>query len=234
MLAATYRAAILKRSACSDTILVTVTPPPVTVSTYTDLDVFYTTSTVTRYALSPSPALTPSPSASAVDGAAATSVPVAAAVPADSSLPICSNATTVTATAPVPTTTVTTTYTFSHASRSTTTLPACEPTANYNLFSGTLDINYVGAVGQPHSVSYPDHDIAACCNECFASSSLSGAGCLSWNWNGTGSCSLDVVDGGCPSVGDGDAIEVIEYPNNEKPGVGVGSCDVVVLYFVDG
>lgn len=186
---------------------------------------YYTTSIVTAYALSPTSAANTSRFSNSTPSSSA-HLFTAAAYAAGLS---CANENviTITTTAPTPTTTITATYTISKAYRGTTTVPACQPTANYGLFNGTLNVNYVGPIGQPATVSFPNLAIADCCMECFTSD----GGCLSWAFDGVGTCSLSVVDGECPSSS---GTESLRYPNDEKPAVGVGPCDVVVGYFVDG
>jgi hypothetical protein len=133
------------------------------------------------------------------------------------------------------TATVTSTYTYSEVAQATQTLAACDASANYGYFQGTIvwnadfDGGQVGfPIGQPHQVLLPDSSMADCCRACYTQST---AGCLSYSFlpeNGT--CALMVNDGSCPDTPEG-RLQVILYPNTEKPWVGVGNCDVEVQSF---
>ncbi|PNS17963.1 hypothetical protein CAC42_3922 [Sphaceloma murrayae] len=218
-------AGLLPRQGCDGTAWVTETPAAVTTSTYVNLDVFYTTSTVTAYALSP-PA---SPSAPATTALASSDAPAALRRSPQATEP-CNASTTSTTTAPTPTTTITTTYTFSRAARVTTYLQACDPSTGYGQDRGTLVVNNRYQSFSPREVTSSDASVSECCESCFRGNSA-GFGCLIWGFNGD-ICSMTVVDAVCPK---GDAgTEVLWYPNEEKPFVGQGPCLKEVGYFVEG
>ncbi|KAF4548865.1 Hypothetical protein D9617_25g061950 [Elsinoe fawcettii] len=220
LVAGTALGAILPRQECADTVWTTETPAPVTTSTYTNLDVFYTTSTVTAYALSP-----PAGNAAAASSAIPTTAPQLLRRDTQASAP-CDAAITSTTTAPTPTTTLTTTYTFSRAARVTTYLQACDAPTNYGLKKGTLAVNNRYQSFKSRSINTTDVSAADCCMACFTGS----AGCLSWGFNDV--CSMTIVDAGCPR-GDA-ATEAIWYPGDDRSFIGQGPCVKEVTYFAEG
>lgn len=133
------------------------------------------------------------------------------------------------------TATATSTYTFSEVAQATQTLAACDANANYGYFQGTIAWNseFDGddtgfQVGQPHQLIYPNSTMEGCCLLCYQ---LDTAGCLQYEFTpSNSSCALTVNDGACPQTPEG-RLQVILYPNDEKPLVGVGTCDVEVQGF---
>ncbi|PSK42497.1 hypothetical protein B9Z65_4411 [Elsinoe australis] len=219
-------AGLLPRQDCADTAWTTETPAPVTTTTYVNLDVFYTTSTVTAYALSP-PAST---HAQATAAPTTTSNAVAYVRRAPQATTLCEAAITSTTTALTPTTTLTSTWTFSRAVQVTTYLQACDASTNFGQTRGTLNINNRYHSFSSREINSSDSTVADCCLTCFKGAG-SKAGCMSWGFNDN-ACSMTIVDAACPR---GDAgTEAIMYPNEEKPFVGHGPCLKEVAYFVEG
>ncbi|KAF2224301.1 hypothetical protein BDZ85DRAFT_280898 [Elsinoe ampelina] len=210
--------ALLPRQECADTVWVTETPAAVTSSTYTNLDVFYTTSTVTAYALLP-------PTTASLQSTLPITTGVADQLARRTSVP-CEAAITSTTTAPTPTTTLTTTYTFSRAARVTAYVQACNASTNYGLKRGTIVVNNRYQSFQSRDINTTDISAADCCMSCFTGS----AGCLSWGFND--GCSMSIVDDGCPR-GDA-ATEALWYPGEERSFIGQGPCLKEVTYFAEG
>ncbi|KAI9682598.1 MAG: hypothetical protein M1822_006896 [Bathelium mastoideum] len=133
------------------------------------------------------------------------------------------------------TATATSTYTYSEVAQATQTLAACDPANNYGYFAGTIvwDSDFDGGetgfpVGEPRQVVLPNSSPEACCLSCYE---LDGEGCVEYSYlPGNASCALTVSDGGCPVTPEG-RLQVILYPNDQKPLVGVGNCDVEVQGF---
>ncbi|KAF2234628.1 hypothetical protein EV356DRAFT_501530 [Viridothelium virens] len=218
----------------------------------------YSTSLVTAFALSPAPtagaarrrqASSPSPldnytvstSATAGHAAAATPVPTYASAACGSDptayASACGCAFSLTATTKTnkiftATATETSTYTYSEVAQATQTLAACDASASYGYFQGSIvwnsefDGGDVGfQVGQPHQLIFPNSTMEGCCLQCYQ---LESAGCLQYQFTPENStCALMVNDGACPDTPEG-RLQVLLYPNDEKPLVGVGTCDVEV------
>ena len=133
------------------------------------------------------------------------------------------------------TATATSTITFSEVAQATQTVVACDPNSNYGYFQGSIvwnsefDGGDVGFhVGQPHQLIYSDSTKEGCCMQCYQ---MEDAGCLQYEWTpGNNTCALMVNDGSCPQTPE-DQLQVILYPNDQKPLVGVGPCDVEVQGF---
>lgn len=125
--------------------------------------------------------------------------------------------------------TVSTTYTIHRAAQATATAAACQASNNYGLVKGSLDLNLNGPV--PSVQTFPDYTIEQCCNACFNSAD----GCMAWSFDGSANsdavvagCSVYTMADGCPNTS---LTQAIMYPNDDKPVVGLGACDVQVSYF---
>lgn len=218
-------AALLPRADCTTTVAAST----VTVSTYTDLNVAYTTNWVTVYS-EPSGAAwaTPSAANNAVRDLAPETHDLALP-PRDLAPTAANTAACATVSTNVTTTTVTQTFTFSHAARATATAAAC---AAHNIFNGTVAWNTQEVpvpVGQPRSEVHAGLSPVECCNYCFRGT------CMYYTFDTQ--CTIFWSDGGCPS-GWGQT-EALRYENDEggadgKGLTGLGPCLVEVAYYIDG